>query len=94
LHTTTHGSEHVKISSGLKKLRKKLVQCYIWRTSLYGANTWTLPKADQKYLENFEMCCWRRMEKISFTNGVKIGTVFTMIQRGQEYPRYNKKTEG
>jgi hypothetical protein len=38
-------------------LRNKLVKCYIWSTALYGAGTWTLQKVDQKYLENFEMCC-------------------------------------
>jgi hypothetical protein len=32
--------------------------------------TWTLRAADQKYLENFEMWCWRRMEKISWTHRV------------------------
>jgi hypothetical protein len=45
-------------------LRKKLVKCYIWSITLYGAETWTLRKVDQKYLESFEMCCCRRMEKI------------------------------
>jgi hypothetical protein len=43
-------------------LRKKLVKCYIWSVALYGAETWTLRKADQKYLESFEMWCWRRMD--------------------------------
>jgi hypothetical protein len=43
-------------------LRKKLVKCYIWSVALHGAETWTLRKVDQKYLESFEMCCWRRME--------------------------------
>ena len=46
-------------------LRKKLVKCYIWSMALYGAETWTLRAVDQKYLESFEMWCWRRMEKIS-----------------------------
>jgi len=46
-------------------LRKKLVKCYVWSIALYGAETWTLRAVDQKYLENFEMWCWRRMEKIS-----------------------------
>jgi hypothetical protein len=32
-------------------LRKKLVKCYIWSMVLYGAETWTLRAADQKYLE-------------------------------------------
>jgi hypothetical protein len=52
-------------------LRKKLVKCYIWGIALYGAETWTLRKVDQKYLECFEMWCWRRMEKISRTDRVR-----------------------
>jgi len=39
--------------------------------ALYGAETWTLRAANQKYLESFEMWCWRRMEKISWTNHVR-----------------------
>ena len=38
---------------------------------MYGAETWTLRAADQKYLESFEMWCWRRMEKISWTDHVR-----------------------
>jgi len=52
-------------------LRKKLIKCYIWSMAFYGAETWTLRAADQKYLESFEMWCWRRMEKISWTNHVR-----------------------
>ena len=52
-------------------LRKKLIKCYIWSMALYGAETWTLRAADQKYLESFEMWCWRRMEKISWTDYVR-----------------------
>jgi len=52
-------------------LRKKLVKCYIWSMALYGAETWMLQVADQKYLESFEMWCWRRMEKISWTDHVR-----------------------
>jgi hypothetical protein len=39
-------------------LRKKLVKCYIWSIALYGAESWTLRKVDQKYLESFEIWCW------------------------------------
>jgi hypothetical protein len=52
-------------------LRNKLVKCYIWSIALYGAETWTLRKVDQKYLESFEMWCWKRMEKISWTDRVR-----------------------
>jgi hypothetical protein len=52
-------------------LRKKPVKCYIWSTALDGAENWTLRKVDQKYLEKFEMWCWKRMEKISWTDRVR-----------------------
>jgi hypothetical protein len=51
-------------------LRKKLVKCYIWTITLYGAETWTLRATDQKYLESFEVWCWRSME-ISWTDHVR-----------------------
>jgi len=51
-------------------LRKKLPMCYIWGVALYGAQNWTLQRADQKYLQSFEMWCWGRMEKISRTDRV------------------------
>jgi len=38
--------------------------------ALYGAETWTLWAADQKNLKGSEMC-WRRMEKISWTDHVR-----------------------
>jgi hypothetical protein len=52
-------------------LRKKLVKCYIWSIALYGAEIWTLREVDQKHLESFEIWCWRRMEKISWTDLVR-----------------------
>ncbi|PNF31014.1 hypothetical protein B7P43_G01180 [Cryptotermes secundus] len=52
-------------------LRKKLVKCYIWSEALYGPETWTHRAVDQKHLESFEMWCWRRMEKISWTDYVR-----------------------
>jgi hypothetical protein len=39
--------------------------------ALYGAETWMLHAVDQKHLEHFEMWCWRRMEKISWTDHVR-----------------------
>jgi len=36
-------------------LGKNLIKCYIWSVAVFGAETWTLGKADQKYLESFEM---------------------------------------
>jgi hypothetical protein len=39
--------------------------------AFYGAETWKIRAAEQKYLGSFEMWCWRRMEKISWTDHVR-----------------------
>ena len=62
------------------ELRKKLVKCYIWSIALYGAETWTLRAVDQKHLESFEMWCWRRMEKISWTDHVRNEEVLRRVK--------------
>jgi hypothetical protein len=65
-------TERTFVSSKLDfNLRKKLVKCYIWSVALCGAETWTLGRVDQKYLESFDMWCWRRMEKMSWTDRVR-----------------------
>jgi len=47
--------------------------------------------ADEKYLESFEMWCWRWMENISWTDHVRNEEV---LLRAEKYPTRNKKTEG
>jgi hypothetical protein len=62
------------------KLRKKLVKCYIWSIALYGAETWTIHAVDQKQPGNSEMWCWRRMEKISWTDHVRNEEVLLRVK--------------
>jgi hypothetical protein len=62
------------------ELREKLVKCYIWSIALYGAETWTLRKLDQKYLESFEMWSWRRMVEISWTDRVNNEAVLCRVK--------------
>ena len=73
-------------------LRKKLVKCYIWSIALYVAETWIHQRVDQKYLRSSEMWCWKRMEKISWTDHVRNAKYYS--QGGEEYPTYNTKKEG
>ena len=47
------------------------MKCYVWSMALYGAETWKLRVRDEKRLERFEIWCWRRMEKISWTDHVR-----------------------
>jgi len=62
------------------EMRKKLVKCYIWNIAVYGAESWTLRALDQEHLESFEMCCWRRMEKTSWTDRVRNEEVLLRVK--------------
>jgi len=62
------------------ELRKKLVKCYSWSIALYGAETGTVRAVDQKQLESSEMWCWRRMEKISWTDHVRNEAVLLRVK--------------
>ena len=62
------------------KLRKKLVKCYIWSIALCGAETWTLRAVDRKHQESLELWCWRRMEKISWTDHVRNEEVLLRVK--------------
>ena len=87
LHSTRRG---LFLTSTLDlDLRKKPVKCCIWSIPLYGAGTWTLQAVDQKRLGSFEMC-WRRMEKISWTDHVRNEEVRLKNQGAEEYPTRNK----
>jgi hypothetical protein len=61
-------------------MRNKLVKSYTWGITLCGAETWTLRKVDRKYLESLEMWCWKRMEKISWTDHVKNEEVLQRVK--------------
>jgi len=45
-----------------------------------GAETWTLRAVDQKHLKSFEMWCWRRLEKISWTDHVRNEDVLLRVK--------------
>ena len=75
------------------ELRKKLDRCYVWNITLYGSETWKLRKLKWKYLESFQMCCWRRMEKIKWLDEVTNEQVLEHIEEKRTllflcYPYY------
>jgi hypothetical protein len=60
-------------------VRKKPVKCYIWGTSLCGAETWTF-REGQKYMESCELRCWRMIEKINLTDRVRSEEVLQRLK--------------
>ena len=47
------------------KLKKRIMRCLIWSVPLYAAETWTLVKADVRWLETFEMWICQIMDRIN-----------------------------
>ena len=49
------------------EMKKKLTKICIWSVALYGSETWTLGKNEERVVNAFEIWCWRRMLKIKWT---------------------------
>lgn len=67
-----------------RNLRKRLAKCFIWSVALYGAETWTLRKEDERRLEAFEMWIWRRMEGIKWVDKVRNEEVLRRVGEERE----------
>ena len=50
-----------------KVLKMKLVRSLVWTVVTYGAEGWTLTKADEKRIESAELWIYRRMLRVSWT---------------------------
>jgi hypothetical protein len=70
------------------------VKGYVLSIALYGAQTWILRKVDQKYLEIFEMWCWRRMEKIIWADRVTNEEVLHRVKEGRNTLHTIKRRKG
>jgi hypothetical protein len=75
-------------------LRMKQMKYYIWNIALCGPESWTFCKVDQKYSESVELCCWRRMENVIWSNCVKNTRNIKWSQGRKEHLIYNKNEEG
>jgi hypothetical protein len=75
-------------------IRRTLLNCYIWSVALCGDETGTLRTADQKYLESFEMWCWRRMEKGISAGLVRKEEVLQRVKQKKNVLLFTAKKEG
>ena len=63
------------------EMKKKLIKSCIWSVALYGSETWTLGKNEERFVNAFETWSWRRMLKIKWTDRIMNDEVF---QRAKE----------
>ena len=76
-----------------KELRKRLVKWFVWSVVLYGAETWTLRRDEEKRLEAFEMWVWRRMERVKWTDKIKNAVVPERVGRRKNNAGTDKEEE-
>ena len=74
-----------------KELRKRLMKCFVWSVALYGAETWTLRRNEQKRLEAFEMWILRRMERVKWTDIIKNAVLLERVREGRIMLEWIKK---
>ena len=60
--------------------KKKLIKSRIWSFALYGSETWTLGKPEERALNAFETWCWRRMLKIKWADRITNDEVFQKVK--------------
>jgi hypothetical protein len=63
------------------EIKNKLIKSGIWSVALFGSETWTLGKNEERVVNAFETWCWRRMLKIKWADRITNDEVF---QRAKE----------
>ena len=46
-----------------------LVKATVFPVVMYGCESWTIKKAEHWRIDAFELCCWRRLLRVSWTAG-------------------------
>jgi hypothetical protein len=66
------------------KSRLRFLKCYVWSILLYCSETWTLKITTTRKLEAFEMWCYRRIMKISWTDKIRNEEVLRRLRKNLE----------
>jgi len=62
------------------EMKKTLIKSCIWSVAVYGSETWTLGKNEERVINAFETCCWRRMLKIKWTDRITNEEAFQRVK--------------
>ena len=44
-----------------------LVKAMVYPVVMYGCENWTIKNAEHKRIDAFELCCWKRVLRVSWT---------------------------
>jgi hypothetical protein len=67
------------------KVRKNLIKAYVWSVALYGSETWTIGKTEEKRFSAFETWCYRRLLRISWTEHITNEEVYRRVRKTRSF---------
>ena len=59
--------QHVKKQRHYFATKIHLVKAMIFPVVMYGCESWTIKKAECQRIDAFELCCWRRLLRVTWT---------------------------
>ena len=59
-----------------------LVKAMVFPTVMYGCESWTLKKAEQRRTDSFELWCWRRLLRVPWTARKSYQSILKEISPG------------
>ena len=70
-------------SRGITLLTKvRLVKAMVFPVVMYGCESWTVKKAEHRKIDAFELWCWRRLLRVSWTARRSNQSILKEISRG------------
>ena len=57
-----------------------IVQILVFPIILYGAETWTIKKADRKTIDVFELWCWRKLLGVTYLDRKRNTEIIDILQ--------------
>ena len=59
-----------------------LVKAMVFPVVMYGCESWTVKKAEHQRIDGFELWCWRRLLRVSWTAGKSNRSILKEISPG------------
>ena len=56
-----------------------MVKAMVFPVVMYGCKSWTIKKAEHQRMDAFELCCWRRLLRVSWTAGISNQSILKEI---------------
>ena len=57
-----------------------IVLTLVFQIILYGAETWTIKKADRKTIDAFELWCWRKLLGVTYIDKKRNTEIIDILQ--------------